>query len=172
VPAERSTVSGVAPGAAPLRVLHVSGRAAAPEAQRLAAYEQGLGWQVTLARVGSPRGLAGQLRRSDVDVVALHGRTAGLIGRLLLRGSRCTVLVPRAGTWCAGGLLARIWERQAAAWTNAVLLTDPVDAARGVRRRVWVPPFVVGDSLELQAAVLTRAQAFGRTSARLAARSS
>jgi hypothetical protein len=173
VPAERSTVSAVPPGATTLRVLHVHGRAEAADAQSLAEHERGLGWDVRCCAVGSLGSLAGQVRRPGTQVVVLHGRRAGVAGRLLLRGSRATVLRPRPGTWCSGhGPLAaafRTWERWAAGWTSAVLLSDPAEAATGVAAHVWVPPFVVGDSLELAAAVLTRAQAFGRPSARLAA---
>lgn len=164
MPAERSTVSGVAPAAAPLRVLHVHGRAGRAHAEVLADHERQLGWDVSCSGFSS----LGGLRLRNWHVVVLHGRFAGFTGRLLLRGSRSTVLVPLPGTWCAGrgpvAAAARSWERRAAGWTSAVLLSDPGEAAAGVAAHVWVPPFVVGDSLELSAAVLSRAHAFGRPS--------
>jgi hypothetical protein len=80
-------------------------------------------------------------------------------------------VLPRAGTWCEGaGLLTPVlvlWERCAARWTSAVVVADATDAATGVRRHVWVPPFV-GDSPEFRAAVSSRSYAFGRPSAGLA----
>lgn len=166
--AELSAVSGVAPSAAALRVLHVHGRAEAGDARALAGYERSLGWDAAVCGVRhAPR----RLRETAADVVALHGRAAGVLGRLLLRGSRTTVLLPRPGSWGHGrGPRAAVriaWERCAAGWANAVLVTEPAEAAAGVRRRVWVPPFVVGRSLEVRAAVLTRAQAYGRPSGRV-----
>jgi hypothetical protein len=85
----------------------------------------------------------------------------------VLRGRRATVLVPGADAWGAG-VLAVVWERMAARWTSAVVVHAPAEAERGVRRKVWTPPFVVGDSLQLCAAVLTRAHAYGRPGPRLA----
>ena len=157
MPADLATVSGVAPDAVPLRVLHVHGRAEAARARAMAGSERSLGWPVTVR--GLVRGLW-RLRRDDVSVVVLHGRAAGVLGRLLLRGARTTVLVPRPGTWGSGPLV----ERAAAGWANAVLLTGPDEAAAGVRRGLWVPPFVVGECAEARCAVLTRAHAFGRPS--------
>jgi hypothetical protein len=167
VSADLSTVTGVPPSAVPLRVLHVHGRSGTAETRRLAVHERAQGWDVaTCGLLAAPR----RLRRTGADVVALHGGRAGVLGRLLLRGARPTVLVPRPGTWCAGrgpgAALAAAWERRAAGWTSAVLLTEPEEAAAGVRRRVWAPPFVVGGSLDLRSAVLTRAHAYGRPSAR------
>jgi len=168
VPVDRSTISGVAPGAAALRVLHVHRRAGAAAARRLVDHERGLGWD---ARHSSVAALVGRNRAPAAQVIVLHGRLAGMAGRLVVRGSRATVLVPRPGTWCTGrgpvAAVARLWERCAGPWASAVLLSSPAEAARGVAAHVWVPPFVVGDSLELAAAVLTRAQAFGRPSAGL-----
>ncbi|MCU1616858.1 MAG: hypothetical protein JWO98_4398 [Frankiales bacterium] len=166
-----STVSGVAPGAASVRVLHVHGRSTAPAALRHVFSERALGWDAASTPVRAPRRLREVLSRTDPAVVVLHGRAAGLLGRLLIRGRRTTVLVPTPGTWGAGlsGLLTAGWERLAARWTSAVLLAEPADAARGVRRRIWVPPFVVGDDLDFCAAVLSRAHAYGGPGPRLAA---
>jgi hypothetical protein len=160
-------VTAVDPASVVLRIVHVHGRATVAQAHRMAAHERSLGWPVAETSVSSAR--SGPLA-SDSDVVVLHGTVAGFVGRLLLRGSRATVLVPRPGRWCAGatGRATVLWERWAARWTSAVVLADAADAAAGVRRHVWVPPFVVGDSAELSAAVLTRAHAFGAPSARLA----
>jgi hypothetical protein len=165
VPGDRALISGVAPGAAPLRVLHLHDRDQAAAARSLAAYERSLGWNADVRPV-PPLRRATRRETPAADVVVLHGRRAGLLGRLALRGTRATVLAPRPGTWCTGW--SRLWEPWTAAWASAVLLADPAEAARGVRRGVWVPPFVVGDSPELQAAVLTRACAFGGPSAGLA----
>ncbi|MGY1914633.1 hypothetical protein [Blastococcus sp. SYSU DS0973] len=159
MPGDRSLISGVAPAAAPLRVLHMTAAPGDAAAETLAGYERSLGWDVRVESVRRFRA-AGV---PDCDVVVLHGRRVGLAGRLALRGARPTVLAPRPGTWCTGW--SRLWERWTAAWASAVLLSNPVDAARGIRRGVWVPPFVVGDSPELQAVVLTRACAFGGPSA-------
>jgi hypothetical protein len=169
VSVDLSELTAVAPAETRLQVVHVHGRSGAAEARRLAVYERSLGWDVAVVGLlAAPR----RLRAPGVQVVALHGRRAGAFGRLLLRGSRTTVLVPAPGAWGAGrslrGAVLDGWERLAARWTNAVLVTDPAEAALGVRRRMWVPPFVVGPSLELRAAALTRAHAFGRPSARQA----
>ncbi|MDH2414178.1 hypothetical protein [Nocardioides sp. CER19] len=152
-----STVSGVSPGSAPIRVLHVHGHADAARARDMASDERALGWPVTVR--GLVRGLVA-LRRDEAVVVVLHGRVAGLLGRLRLRGTRTTVLVPSPGTWGRAALLERLTAR----WANVVLLPGPDEAAAGVRKGLWVPPFVVGESAELRAAVLARAQAFGRPS--------
>lgn len=165
VQGDLSTVSAVDPASVVLSVLHVHGRAETTQARRMAEAERALGWQVVASRVSPTR--IRQLA-SDVDVVVLHGARAGFVGRLVLRGSRATVLVPRPGRWCASATGTALWERWAARWASGVLLADPAAAATGVRRGVWVPPFVVGDSTELSAAVLTRAHAFGGPSARLA----
>jgi hypothetical protein len=162
VPGAVSAVSAVAPGSAPVRVLHVHGRAEAARARDMAIAERALGWPATVC--GLPQGLL-SLRREDAKVVVLHGRAAGLLGRLLLRGARTTVLVPRPGTWGTAALV----ERAAARWANAVLLSGYDEAGTGVRKRLWVPPFVVGESAELRAAVLARAPAFGLPSSSMPA---
>ncbi|MDQ1250233.1 MAG: hypothetical protein QG597_4612 [Actinomycetota bacterium] len=126
-----------------------------------------LGWEVTVAcpaegdltewcaRVGLPtvrwesqrapqagvRTESAALRRIidafDPDLVMLHSSKAGLIGRLVLRGSRATVFVPHAWSFDAAtgvaGRGALIWERLAGAnWTDLILCVSAAEYARGV----------------------------------------
>jgi hypothetical protein len=155
---ELAAVTGVPPAAVRLRVVHVPGRAGATDARRMADDETALGWAARVA--GGPAELRHEMPAADV--VVLHGPVAGLVGRLLVRGRRTTVLVPPGDRWWPRPVawLFGAWERWAARWANAVLLRGDGPAAVRWRRR-WVPPFVVGDDPQLRAAVLTRAHSFG-----------
>jgi hypothetical protein len=157
-------ITGVDPGAAVLRVLHLHGAGQTIDAHRLAAAERAIGWEAQLRVLGTALPAGAALRWPEADAVVLHGWVAGLLGRLMVRGRRTTVLVPGPG-WCARPLRP-VLERILATWANAVLVPDAVQAGRGVRRRVWVPPFVVGDRLDLELAAITRSHAFGAPSGR------
>jgi hypothetical protein len=171
--APTSSLTAVPPFDVTLQVLHVLG----PSGERTVAHhldaQRAGGWHVSvhvLGRLSGGRALTRTLMRTDPDVVVLHGAVAGLVGRLSVRGRRTTALqlgawawrrVPRALRWPVV-----LWERVAGRWVNVVLLGDPAEAADGVERKVWVPPFVVTGSVQQTAAVLSRAHVFGQAAKR------
>jgi glycosyltransferase involved in cell wall biosynthesis len=83
----------------------------------------------------------------DPDVVTLHSSKAGLVGRLVLRGSRPTLFLPHAWSFLAlrgpTREAARRWEIAAARWTNAAVAVSAAEAAIGVRAGIRAPMFVV-----------------------------
>jgi hypothetical protein len=171
VPGEVTSVSGVPPLATSIRVLHLHGGRSAGLVAAQVAHQRAGGWTVHVERTSwwHPCGTVGRrIARLDPDVVVLHGFHAGLLGRLAVRGRRPTVLHVGRWAWTSAPVPVRpvvvLWERLAARWANAVMLDSACDAARGVRRRIWVPPFVVGSALDRAAAVTARSQAFGTPS--------
>jgi glycosyltransferase involved in cell wall biosynthesis len=173
-PRDASTVCGVDPFAAPLRVLHVAQPATggvARYAARMAEAQARLGWTVALAAPLGPeldlverfvwrarrrpasglRQEAGELGRIvdavDPDVVTLHSSKAGLVGRLVVRGSRPTVFVPHAWSFLAlrgpARQAARAWEVSAGRWSNATVAVSDAEAASGIAAGIRSPMFVV-----------------------------
>jgi glycosyltransferase involved in cell wall biosynthesis len=167
-------VCGIDPFAAPLRVLHVAQPATggvARYAARMAEAQAERGWEVALASPLVPElptvewhvwrarrhpaaGLteeAGALSRIvdavDPDVVTLHSSKAGLVGRLVLRGTRPTVFVPHAWSFLAlrgpARDAARRWEVLAARWANVTVAVSDAEAASGVAAGIRSPMFVV-----------------------------
>lgn len=85
---------------------------------------------------GESRQLAAIVADTQPDVVMLHSSKAGLIGRLVMRGTLPTVFVPHAWSFDAAagaqGHAARIWERLAAArWTDLVVCVSSAEYHRG-----------------------------------------
>jgi hypothetical protein len=168
-----ASLTGVPPFEAPLHVLHVLGSSGrVTVAHHLEAQRAG-GWQVSshvLGRLSGPGAVSRAVARMDPDVVVLHGVMAGVVGRLAVRGERTTVLQLRAWSWRRVPRALRapivLWERWAGRWVNLVLLDDPAEAADGVHRKVWVPPFAVAGSVNQTAAVLCRAHVFGQAAGR------
>lgn len=82
------------------------------------------------------------------DVVHLHSASAGLSGRLALRGSLPTVFQPHGWSWQAvSGNYARavkVWERWGARWADVLLCVSAAEQrageAAGVRGRYLVVP--------------------------------
>lgn len=79
--------------------------------------------------------LRGILERTSPDVVHLHSSKAGLVGRLLLRGSRPTVFQPHAWSFQASRgvsrALAIAWERWAQRWTDVTICVSRAEEATG-----------------------------------------
>lgn len=71
------------------------------------------------------------------DLVHLHSSKAGLIGRLVVRGTLPTVFQPHAwSTAAAGGVLrtgARAWEQHALRWTDLTLFCSHDEMRDGAR---------------------------------------
>ncbi len=101
-----------------------------------------------LGSIDETRRLRGIVRSLDPDLIHLHSSTAGLVGRLAVRGNRCTVFQPHAWSFeAANGALrtaAAMWERSAARWADAILCVSRAERDRGkdagVRGRFRVIP--------------------------------
>jgi glycosyltransferase involved in cell wall biosynthesis len=96
----------------------------------------------------SLRELADVVRAADPDLVHLHSSMAGLCGRLVVRGRRPTLFQPHSWSfWARGGGAAgaaRVWERAAAQWADAVLCVGEDErraaAGLGLRTRLVMVP--------------------------------
>ena len=77
------------------------------------------------AMVPEARALRSIIRDVDPDVVHLHSSKAGIVGRLLLRRRRATIMQPHAWSFFARtGAVQRatlMWERLGARWADVVL---------------------------------------------------
>jgi glycosyltransferase involved in cell wall biosynthesis len=75
------------------------------------------------------------VRELDPDVVHLHSASAGLTGRLVLRGRRPTLFQPHGWSWQAvSGAYARavrVWERIAARWSAVLLCVSEAERRNG-----------------------------------------
>lgn len=122
----------------------------------------GARWAATRVPGPASAAQAHALRRivTDVrpDLVHLHSSTAGLAGRLAVRGRIATVFQPHAWSFEAvGGRLGAAtvgWERLAARWADRVLCVSQaereVGAAHGIKARYAVVPNGV-DTVRFQA---------------------
>jgi glycosyltransferase involved in cell wall biosynthesis len=85
--------------------------------------------------VGESRSLSRLVDQVRPDVVHLHASKAGLVGRLVLRGSRPTAFSPHSWSFDAAtgpvGAAALRWERAAARWTDAFICVGEAEAADG-----------------------------------------
>lgn len=98
--------------------------------------------------LGQVRRIRRIVRAVSPDVVHLHSSTAGLAGRLAVRGRRCTVFQPHAWSFEAvEGALRRLvlsWERLAVRWTDTVVCVSGAERDRGegvgLRARFRVVP--------------------------------
>lgn len=81
------------------------------------------------------RSLARVIAAEDPDLVHLHSSKAGLAGRLALRGRRPTLFQPHSWSFEAlrGPLrgAAAVWERRAAAWTDAIVCVSETERLHG-----------------------------------------
>lgn len=88
-----------------------------------------------VALVRELRALRRAIRERDPDVLHLHSSTAGLGGRLAVRGSIPTVFQPHAWSFLAVDGLARRaalqWERFAARWTAVVVCVSEAERELG-----------------------------------------
>jgi len=89
---------------------------------------------------GEVAALSAVLRERVPDLVHLHSSTAGLAGRLALRGRTATLFQPHGWSWLAvGGALApatRGWERWAGRWADRVVCVS--EAERELAERAGV----------------------------------
>ncbi|NHC44739.1 glycosyltransferase [Motilibacter aurantiacus] len=197
---EVSLVAGCDPYAVPLRVLHVAYADVAPVVPGFVAaaarQQADRGWDVHVATeradaagVATSHVLEGASRRPsavrraarrlhgvvaavDPEVLVLHGRTAGVVGRYAVRGRVPTAYLPHGALpapWSGLGL-PTAWERVASPWTSLVVLQAA--EVRALRGRVsTAPQFVLGALpgeqrdpevlLERLAGILSRAHVFG-----------
>lgn len=147
---------GLSPFGSPLSVLHVTGHGG--DAEQVAAAHRARGWRVRVRDIG---GDPLPDRADGTDVVVLHGVAAGRLRRRI-RGARSTVLIAEPGSPRLRDLLA---ERLLARWTSIVVVPDAATAQRWTDH-VPVPlvhAAIIGpDGYDLLAAVLARADCFGR----------
>lgn len=114
-------------------------------------------WDVT-ARPG-PQLLGEILRLRRIvaqvqpNVVHLHSSMAGLVGRLVVRGRRPTILQPHSwsftavsGGWSHG---ARRWERLAARWTHLVVCVSEGEKLAAERAEIPATMAVVRNGVDL-----------------------
>ncbi|MGH3827378.1 MAG: glycosyltransferase, partial [Pseudonocardiaceae bacterium] len=97
------------------------------------------------------------VEQSDPDVVVLHSSKAGLIGRLALQGTRCTVYVPHAWSFEAvRGPLTGIstwWEVLAGRWTDLVVCVSDDERRRGREVGVACAMEVVPNGVDVESRV-------------------
>lgn len=87
----------------------------------------------------------------DPDLVHLHSAKAGLVGRLLLRGRRVTVMHPNAWSFNPPGPqrpLARAWERSAGRWTDLVVASSHLEAEQGRAAGIDAPVVVAPNGVD------------------------
>lgn len=98
------------------------------------------------------RALRGILERASPDVVHLHSSKAGLVGRMLIRGSRPTVFQPHAWSFQASRgasqILAVRWERWAQRWTDVTVCVSQAEQAAGSRLGVKATIAMVPNSVD------------------------
>ena len=86
--------------------------------------------------------LARIVEREAPDLVHLHSSSAGLSGRLAVRGRRPTIFQPHAWSFEAvGGPLraaAAAWERRGARWTSAIVCVSYAERLRGIGAELGV----------------------------------
>lgn len=110
------------------------------------------------------------LAATGPEVVHLHSSSAGLAGRLVIRGRRPTLFSPHGWSWLplsgVPARLARGWERAAAHWARCIVCVSQAERAAGVAAGVGGRLEVVRNGVDL-----TRFAAAGdaeRTQARAA----
>lgn len=126
------------------------------------------GWSV----LRECRALAAVVREVDPDLVHLHSSKAGLVGRLVVRRRRPTILQPHSWSFYAvTGPVRRAtlaWERFAVRWTDLVLCVSQAEAQAAVQERVRVRCVVIPNGVDLAAHRAAGAQDRERARARLA----
>lgn len=105
------------------------------------------------------------LRRLRPDVVHLHSSTAGLAGRLAVRGRLPTLFQPHLWSFQSSPAALRpaavAWERFAARWTHQLVCVSDDELAAGRAARVHTPAEVVCNGVDTQ-----RLRPAGRVAAR------
>lgn len=112
--------------------------------------------------------LARIVERARPDVVHLHSSSAGLSGRLAVRGRRPTIFQPHAWSFEAvrGPLrsAAAAWERKGARWATAIVCVSEAERRRGEEHGVRARWLVVPNGVDVDA--YSEASAAERTAAR------
>jgi glycosyltransferase involved in cell wall biosynthesis len=112
--------------------------------------------------------LAGIVKRERPDVVHLHSSSAGLSGRLAVRGRRPTIFQPHAWSFEAvGGPLraaAAAWERTGSRWATAIVCVSEAERLRGEEHGIRARWLVVPNGVDLGA--FSEASAGERSAAR------
>lgn len=97
--------------------------------------------------------LARIVERERPDLVHLHSSSAGLSGRLAVRGRRPTIFQPHAWSFEAvGGPLraaAAAWERSGARWATAIVCVSEAERRRGEEHGVRARWLVVPNGVDL-----------------------
>jgi glycosyltransferase involved in cell wall biosynthesis len=108
------------------------------------------------------------VERERPDLVHLHSSSAGLSGRLAVRGRRPTIFQPHAWSFEAvrGPLrsAAAAWERKGARWATAIVCVSEAERRRGEEHGVRARWLVVTNGVDLDA--YSEASAGERTAAR------
>lgn len=112
--------------------------------------------------------LARIVEREQPDLVHLHSSSAGLSGRLAVRGRRPTIFQPHAWSFEAvrGPLrsAALAWERKGARWATAIVCVSEAERRRGEEHGVAARWIVVPNGVDL--ATFSEGTAEERSSAR------
>lgn len=89
----------------------------------------------------------------EPDLVHLHSSKAGLVGRLLVRGGRPTVMQPHAWSFFAKTgalrLLTLLWERVAVCWADVVLCVSDDERRLGMDEGVRAEYRVLPNGVDL-----------------------
>lgn len=97
--------------------------------------------------------LRAHVRDFDPDIVHLHSSKAGLIGRMLIRGRRPTVMQPHAWSFFAKTGLVRYatlaWERFGARWADVILCVSDDERRLGQRDGVRADYRVAPNGVDL-----------------------
>lgn len=106
-----------------------------------------------LAVTGEMLTLSRIVRECRPDVVHLHSAKAGLVGRLLVRGSVPTVYQPHGWSFLAaeGGVAAAAlrWERAATRWTDHLVCVSEDEQELGEEHGVHAPTSVLPNAVDL-----------------------
>ena len=112
--------------------------------------------------------LARIVERERPDLVHLHSSSAGLSGRLAVRGRRPTIFQPHAWSFEAvrGPVraAAAAWERRGARWATAIVCVSEAERLRGEEQGIRARWLVVPNGVDLDA--FSAASAEGRSAAR------
>ena len=100
------------------------------------------------------RSLARIVEREQPDLVHLHSSSAGLSGRLAVRGRRPTIFQPHAWSFEAvrGPLraAASAWERKGARWATAIVCVSEAERLRGEEHGIRARWLVVPNGVDLE----------------------
>ena len=109
------------------------------------------GWTV----VRECRALARLVRTVEPTVVHLHSSKAGLVGRLVVRRRRPTIMQPHSWSFYAvTGPIRRAtlaWERFAARWADVVLCVSRAEAEAAAQQRIRATCAVIPNGVDLVA---------------------